>query len=342
MTESAAQKRPPREYPQVLRSNADELHIPTVEERGAQRERDEAHISLVAASFIFLVIDVLWALVSAVVLDDFRLASLAVLGMSVAVVGLTRRPGQRALIAVLARGLVGVFVFGLEVAFFGASSGYILGQVLLGAAAAVLSVGRGGEGRNLLGAMLGVVGLVLAMVIGLVQEQGRIGALGDQFVEAVELAVAGRVDESRDVVNELLEDNSDDPRVYLMSVNYFASEVVQDLDTALSVAKKAAELADGDLEIQALFSAARILALQQDLVGALDYLNQVIAKDDKRPLMFMLRGQTLLELGRTQDALADFRRVEELDPDGDLGQQARLLRLSLEGPDFSTNIRVER
>ena len=69
---------------------------------------------------------------------------------------------------------------------------------------------------------------------------------------------------------------------------------------------------------------------------------EVIAKDDDIPVLFMFRAQTLLELGRTQDALADYRRVEKLAPDSDMGQQARLLRLNIEGPDFSTTIRADR
>ena len=143
-------------------------------------------------------------------------------------------------------------------------------------------------------------------------------------------------------MDKLLADNPDDARVYLMSVNYFASDVVGDLDTALVVALRAAELGSGDVELQALFLAARILLEQQDFIGALGYIDQVIAKDDDIPVLFMFRAQTLLELGRTQDALADYRRVEKLAPDSDMGQQARLLRLNIEGPDFSTTIRADR
>ena len=342
MTESAAEKRPIGESSRVVRSNADEFFVPTVEERQAERERGESHISLVAASFFVLAADVIWALASAILLDDFRMASLAVLAMDVVVIGLTRQYGLRARTAVLSRGTLGILVFGLELAFFGASAGFVLGQALIAGGAVVLAVGRGGEGRNMLGAVLVVVGLVMAMVIGMVQEQGRIRALNEQFDQAIQLAIVGRVEDSLEIVDKLLADNPDDARVYLMSVNYFASDVVGDLDTALVVALRAAELGSGDVELQALFSAARILLAQQDFIGALGYIDQVIAKDDDIPVLFMFRAQTLLELGRTQDALADYRRVEKLAPDSDMGQQARLLRLNIEGPDFSTTIRADR
>jgi|GEM_PF-2700707 tetratricopeptide (TPR) repeat protein len=342
MTESTAEGRPGGEHSRVLHSNADEFYVPTIEARQAERERNEAHVSLVAASFIILVADVLWALVSAVLLDDFRMASLAVLATDAAVVALTRQSGARASTAVVARGLIGILVFGIEFAFVGANSGYILGQVLFAGGAVVLSVGRGGEGRNMLGIALVFVGLIMAMVIGLVQEQGRIRALNDQFYQALQLALVGRAEDSLEIVDELLADNPDDPRVYLMAIEYFTSEIVGDLDTALVVALRAAELADGDMQIEALFSAAQILATRGEFERALQYADEVIAKVDDSPPVFMFRAQVLFQLGRTQDALTDLRRAEELAPDSDMGQMARLLRLNLEGPDFSTIIRADR
>lgn len=342
MTESTAGRHPTGEYPKVLRSNADEFFVPTVEERQAEHERNEAHVSLVAASFIILVGDVLWALVSAVLLDDFRMASLAVLATDAAVVALTRQSGARARAVVVSRGLLGILVFGIEFAFVGASSGYILGQVLFAGGAVVLSVGRGGEGRNMLGAVLVVVGLMMAMVIGLVQEEGRIRALNEQFVQAHQLAIVGRTEDSLEIVGGLLADNPDDPRVYLMAMEYFASDVVGDLDSALVVALSAVELADGNMEIEALFSAAQILATQGQLERALQYADEVIAKVDDSPPVLMFRARVLLQMGRTQDALVDLRRVEELAPDSDMGQLARLARLDIEGPDFSTIIPPDR
>ncbi len=342
MTESAAKRGSTGEYPRTLRSNADEFFVPAVEERRAERERDEAHVSLITASFIVLVADVLWALVSTVLLSDFRLASLAVLLTDAAVVSLTRKSGLRARTAVVTRGLVGIVLFGLEIAFFEANSAYILGQLLIAGGAVVFAVGRVGEGRNALGGTLVIVGLILAMVIGLVQEQARVRALSEQFLQAMELALVGQMENSRDVVNQLLEDNPDDPSVYLMAIDYFASDVVRDLDTALAVALRAVELADGEMELQALLSVAQILAMQQDLVGALGYVERAIDKDDSIPGLYMLRAQVLVDLGRTQDALSDLRRVEEMAPDTDLGQQARLRRLTLEGPDFSTIIQADR
>ncbi len=342
MTESTAEGRPGGEHSRVLHSNADEFYVPTIEERQAEREQNEAHVSLVAASFIILVADILWALVSAVLLDDFRMASLAVLATDAAVVALTRQSGARARTAVVTRGLIGILVFGIEFAFVGASSGYILGQVLFAGGAVVLSVGRGAEGRNMLGMALVFIGLIMAMVIGLVQEQGRIRALNEQFVQAIQLALVGRAEDSLEIVDELLADNPDDPRVYLMATAYFTSEVVGDLDTGLVVALRAVELADGDMEIDALLSVTQILATRGEFERALQYADEVIAKTDDFPQIFMFRAGVLLELGRTQDALADFRRVEELAPDSDIGQLARLARLNIEGPDISTIIRADR
>ena len=68
----------------------------------------------------------------------------------------------------------------------------------------------------------------------------------------------------------------------------------------------------------------------------------MIAKADDFPPIFMFRAQLLLQLGRTQDALTDLRRVEELAPDSDMGQLARLARLDIEGPDISTIILADR
>jgi len=342
MTESTAERHPGGDYPRVLNSNADEFYVPTTEERQAERERNEAHVSLVAASFIILVADVLWVLVSTVLLDDFRMASLAVLATDAAVVALTRQSGARARTAVVIRGIIGILVFGIEFAFVGGSSGYILGQVLFAGGAVVLSVGRGGEGRNMLGIALVFIGLIMAMVIGLVQEQGRIRALNEQFVQARQLALVGRTEDSLEIVDELLADNPDDPRVYLMATAYFTSDVVGDLDTALVVALRAVELADGDLEIEALLSVTDILATRGEFERALQYADEVIAKADDSPPIFMFRAQLLLQLGRTQDALTDLRRVEELAPDSDMGQLARLARLDIEGPDISTIIRADR
>ena len=127
-----------------------------------------------------------------------------------------------------------------------------------------------------------------------------------------------------------------------MATEYFTSDVVGDLDTALEVALRAVELADGDLEIEALLSVTDILATRGEFERALQYADEVIAKADDFPPIFMFRAQLLLQLGRTQDALTDLRRVEELAPDSDMGQLARLARLDIEGPDISTIIRADR
>ncbi len=91
-----------------------------------------------------------------------------------------------------------------------------------------------------------------------------------------------------------------------------------------------------------MFSAAQILATQGQLERALQYADEVIAKVDDSPPVLMFRARVLLQMGRTQDALVDLRRVEELAPDSDMGQLARLARLDIEGPDFSTIIPPDR
>ena len=342
MTEAKFSRGVSKDQPQLLPSNSDELRIPTVEDRRVQHQQDEAHISLVAAAFIFLISDVLWILISLALLSDFRLASLVLLGVDLMAVALTRSLGLQARVVILTRGVVGVLAFGIETLVFGSVSAYFLGQMLVGSTALVLAVGRGGEGRNVLGASLAAIGLVLAMAIGLFQEQGRVRVLNDQFVAAMELAIAGRPDDSRDLVNELLAQNDDDAMVHLMAIDYFASDVVRDLDAALTVAMKAVDLADGDRQSEALFWVARLLAMQQDFVGSLGYVDQVIEKNKDVPMPFMFRAQVLLELGRTGEALEDYRRVEKLAPNTDLGQQARLQRLSLEGPTFSNVIQGDK
>ncbi len=341
MTDSASGTGPSRDYPRILGSNADEFFVPTVEERRDQRERDETHISLVAAALIFLVVDALWALVSVVLLGDFRVSSLAVLAVDLAVVVLTRSSGHQARTAVLIRALLGITFFAVEFALFNASYAYVLGQVLIGAGAVVLSVGRGGEGRNVLGGAFAVLGLVLAMVLMIVQTQGRSRAIEEQFNRAFELAVVGRIEDSREIVDELLADNPDDASVYLLSSGFF-EEVLGDRTTALALVLRAVELADGTTEIEALFQAARLYAGQQDLARAMQQINLAIDKNDEFPMLFRVRADIFLAMGRNQDALADLRRVEEMVPGSDLAQDARVARLSIEGPDFSTLIPAGR
>ena len=341
MTDSASGTGPSREYPRILGSNADRFFVPTVEERREQRARDETHISLVAASLIFLVVDALWALISAVLLSDFRVSSLAVLVVDVAVVALTRSSGQQARTAVLLRALLGITFFAVEFALFDASYAYLLGQALIGVGAVVLSVGRGGEGRNVLGGAFAAIGLVLAIVLMIVQTQGHFRELDEQFNRAFELAAVGRTEDAREIVDQLLADNPDDAAVYINSADFF-QQVLRDPDTALALALKAVEIADGDLQIPALSRVADLYAARQDLPRALQYAEQAIARDDDVAALFLLRARIFLGMERTQDALADLRRVEEMEPNSDLGRQARFVRLSIEDPDFSTLIPAGR
>ena len=340
MTESASGTNRSRDYPRILGSNADEFHVPTVEQRRSERERDESHISLVAAALIFLVVDGLWALTSTVLLEDFRFASVTVLAFDLAVVVLTRSGGYAARAAVITRALLGIGVFGLEFAFFGASSAYVLGQLLIGAGGGVLSVGRGGEGRNVLGGTFAVVGVILAIVLGLVQEQGRTQAVVEHFFEAMELAAVGRTDQSQDVIDALLIENSDDARVYLIVSEYYSSQFVNDADSALRVALRATELSGGDLRAEALATVGAILATGGEFARALPYFEQAIELRDDDPVVHLMRGQTLGELGRERDALDEFRKVEDLAPNTDIAQQARMTRLQMEEPTFSRFIQA--
>jgi hypothetical protein len=341
MTDSASGTGPSREYPRILGSNADEFFVPTVEECRDQRERDETHISLVAAALIFLVVDALWALISVVLLSDFRVSSLAVLAVDVAVVVLTRNSGHQARSAVLLRALLGVTFFAVEFALFNASYSYVLGQVLIGAGAVVLSVGRGGEGRNVLGGAFAVIGMVLAMVLMIVQVQGHARGVVEQVVRAEDLARVGRLDDSRTIIDQLLADNPDDADVYLIASDFFA-QVADDVDTALALALKAVEISDGATRVEGLIRVASAYGARQDLPRALQHIEQAIDLDDDVPLLFFIRAFIYLDMGRNQDALADLRRVEEMAPDTDVGQQARIMRLSVEDPGYSTLIPADR
>jgi tetratricopeptide (TPR) repeat protein len=337
MTDSASRTGPSREYPRILGSNADQFFVPTVEERRERRDRDETHISLVAAALIFLVVDALWALISVVLLSDFRVSSLAVLAVDVAVVVLTRNSGHQARTAVLIRALLGITFFAVEFALFDASYAYVLGQVLIGTGAVVLSVGRGGEGRNVLGGAFAVIGMVLAMVLMIVQTQGHARGVVEQVVRAEDLARVGRLDDSRAIIDNLLADNPDDADVYLIASDFFA-QVAGDIDTALALALKAVEISDGATRVEGLIRVASAYGARQDLPRALQHIEQAIDLDDDVPLLFLIRAFIFLDMGRNQDALADLRRVEEMAPDTDVGQQARIMRLSVEDPGYSTLI----
>ena len=92
------------------------------------------------------------------------------------------------------------------------------------------------------------------------------------------------------------------------------------------------KLAPGDLQTQAHLVLTRVLVARGEFADAVAALDAAVKKDGDNPLVHLLRARILTNLGRKQEAIEDYRRVEKLAPDTDVGQAARLERLQIEGP----------
>jgi tetratricopeptide (TPR) repeat protein len=114
------------------------------------------------------------------------------------------------------------------------------------------------------------------------------------------------------------------------------------LDRAQSLAEQACRLDGAEVESQAML--AWIQAQREDLRSArrahsiLSSLNQAIRQEPNNPRIRFYRGQVLKRLGRTEDALKDFRFSARQDPENlDAIRELRLHNMRSEPPPARTS-----
>ena len=316
----------------VLQPNTDVFYIPSEEEVHEQELRQDAQIALSIAGLTLLGADVLWLILGVALLQDFRPVVLAFVAADLAIVWLSRKMNLAGRAALIVRGLAGVAWFSVEAVLFGAPWSMPAGQALLLVALLVLIVGRGGEGRVTAGLVVAVVSVVMTFAVGFVMKAEARADLNRSIEGAFELASVGRIAEAVDALNGLLEANADDAWVHMAAAEFFIMDEIRMLDRALEMARRAVELAPGDLQTQAHLVLTRVLVARGEFADAVAALDAAVKKDGDNPLVHLLRARILTNLGRKQEAIEDYRRVEKLAPDTDVGQAARLERLQIEGP----------
>jgi len=178
MVESNERRSFDRSHPSTIPANTNAFHVPTATELQDEEERLEDRISFSLAEGLLLAADLSWAFLSLIILNDFRIAIVPLVVLdAILFLGLFRREiVERALLVI--RGLAGILLFAVEVNAFNAGWPLIMGQVVLLIGAVLLVFGRGGEGRNVVGAFIMVIGLGLGIVLTGVSSSLRIGICG--------------------------------------------------------------------------------------------------------------------------------------------------------------------
>lgn len=331
MVESNERRSFDRRHPSTIPANTNAFHLPTATELQDEEERLEDRISFSLAEGLLLAADLSWAFLSFIILNDFRIAIVPLVVLdAILFLGLFRREiVERALLVI--RGLAGILLFAVEVNAFNAGWPLIMGQVVLLIGAVLLVFGRGGEGRNVVGAFIMVIGLGLGIVLTGVYYQGVREAIAGQFQVALELASVGRYDEASEIVGKVIADNQDNASVHLLAANYFSEDVVADTESAIKAAERAALLGDRDERALAYFALGFFYAQLGEWSRAIENLTLSETESPDNPAIYMNRAMAFIQIGRTQDALNDLRNVEKISPDSDYATQARMARLSLEG-----------
>ena len=230
----------------------------------------------------------------------------------------------------VARGLMGVALFTFEAVFFGAPWPLALGQALLLAAAVLQAFGAGGEGKNLLAGLLVVCGVIFAMALSMVLAQMREQQIFEQYESAYLLAAAGRRDDAMGVVSRIIEENATDSEVYIQAVNFYMTNEISDPASAALASDLAVQYADGDTFAQAHYVRGFLQEQRQDYQSALESYTRAIEDRDDIPLLYLTRANIYIQLGRTQEAIADLEKIEELAPGTDAATEARIMRLNLQ------------
>lgn len=319
----------------IVRANTDSFRLPTEEEAREQALREDAQISVAVAVLLLLTADLLWLVLSLVLLEDFRPAIIAFVAVDAGLVWVIRKQSRAGNALIVARGLAGVAWFAVETAVFGAPISLPIGQLLLLLAAAVLSFGRGGEGKIALGIVLGLVGLIVAFALAFAQKQADETGKQSKIREVFELASVGRTADAVEAMGALLEQHKDDAWTHMAAAEFYISDSVRDLDRALELARRALELAPGDLKVLANLVLAEVRQARGEFQDAIAAVDEAVNLDKKNPIVHMTRAQLLVEAGRRQEAVQDYRKVEELAPNSEIAQAARLERLQIEGPSRS-------
>lgn len=318
------------DLPPLVDPNTDSLRLPTVEEMRIQDEQDEAGISLTLGKFMLLGADILWLVLSLALTEDFRWSIVGLIAIDL-LIAFRRQPERLpSQLELVARGLMGVALFTFEAVFFGAPWPLALGQVLLLAAAALQAFGAGGEGKNLLGGLLVVCGVIFAMALSMVLAQLRDQEIFEQYESAYLLAAAGRRDDALAVVSRIIEENPTDAEVYIQAVNFYMTNEISDPAAAALASDRAVEYADGDTYAQAHYVRGFLQEQRQDYQSALESYTRAIEDRDDIPLLYLTRANIYIQLGRTQEAIADLEKIEELAPGTDAATEARIMRLNLQ------------
>ncbi len=316
--------------PALVGANTDSLRLPSIEQVRIEEEETEAGISLALGKFMLLGADLLWLVLSLVLVEDFRWSIVALLAIDL-IIAFNRRPGRLpAQLELGARGLLGIALFTFEAAFFGAQWPLVAGQGLLLAAGALQAFGAGGEGKNLLGGFLALVGVVFAMAVSLLLIQVRDQDIAARFESAYVLAAAGRRDDALELVRRVIDENGQDPRIHMQAVNFYLTDEINDVAAASLAADRAVQYADDRTYAQAHYVRGFLQENRQDYVSALASYSAAIAHSDDLPLIYLTRANVYQQLGRTQEAIADLRKVEELAPGTDAAVDARIMRLNLQ------------
>ena len=331
MVESNERRSFDRRHPSTIPANTNAFHVPTATELQDEEERLEDRISFSLAEGLLLAADLSWAFLSLIILNDFRIAIVPLVVLdAILFLGLFRREiVERALLVI--RGLAGILLFAVEVNAFNAGWPLIMGQVVLLIGAVLLVFGRGGEGKNVVGAFIMVIGLGLGIVLTGFHYQGVREAIAGQFQVAVELASVGRYDEASEIVGKVVTDNQHNASVHLLAANYFAEDVVADIESAIKAAERAALLGNRDERALAYFALGFFYAQLGEWSRAIENFTFSEKESPDNPAIYMNRAMSFIQIGRTQDALNDLRNVEKISPDSDFATQARMARLSLEG-----------
>ena len=315
----------------VIKANTDWFRPPSEEEI---RERDLAHeagIALSVATLLLVGADVLWAMLGLAFLGDFQWAILAFLAADVGLAWVSRSPSFRNRALAVARGVAGVAWFTAAAILFGESVAFPVGQGILLLAVVLLVVGRGGEGKIATGIVVAVISVALTFSLAFAQKQTELNDRNQGIGQVFELASVGRVGDAVDAMELLLEQYPDDAWVHMAAAELFSSDLIRDLNRAVVLADRAVQLASSELKSRAYIVLAVVHEMRGEFGKAIENVSNAIEADDKNPLAYWIRGRLFAITERRVEAIEDWRKVEELAPDTDLAQGARLARLQMQG-----------
>ena len=105
---------------------------------------------------------------------------------------------------------------------------------------------------------------------------------------------------------------------------------ISDPAAAALASDRAVEYADGDTYAQAHYVRGFLQEQRQDYQSALESYTRAIEDRDDIPLLYLTRANIYIQLGRTQEAIADLEKIEELAPGTDAATEARIMRLNLQ------------